>query len=130
MATVSVALCLTVVGCGSGRPNASEAAALAEHVGTYQASADGGDGALLEGTVRVVGGCLTVRQGDAGDAFLPLFPDDEVRWSRGRLDYDGQSYSDGDAIALTGGSSGWLDEVVIPKSCDATALTPWTVAAQ
>ncbi|WP_134767805.1 hypothetical protein [Nocardioides sp. 1609] len=121
---------LVVAGCGTDKPDSTESAALAEHVGTYQAFGEGGNGALLEGTVRVVDGCLTVVRGD-GEAYLPFFPDDEVRWNGGRLDYLGETFGDGDAIALGGGVSGIVEGATVPENCDVKPrLTPWTVAQE
>jgi hypothetical protein len=130
VAPTCVAVLLVVAGCGPDRPDAIEAKALAEHVVTYKATVDGGDNALLEGTVQVVDGCFIVTQEGLQSAYLPLFPDDEVRWVDGRLEYNGEAYSDGDTIALPGGLSGRPDEAVVPESCAATGLTPWTVATQ
>lgn len=122
---------LSLAGCSSDEPDSRESAALAEHVGTYEATGDGGAAALLEGAVRLLDGCFTVEQRGVRDGFLPLFPDDEVAWSDGRLDYDGKTYGEGDAIALGGGETGNVEGATIPDDCTtASGLTPWTVTQQ
>lgn len=122
---------MMLAGCGSDKPDSTDSAALGQHVGTYQATGTGGDSALLEGTVRLLDNCFTVEQEGVPGRFLPLFPDDEVGWSDGRLDYDGKTYGDGDTIALGGGESGIVEGAAIPENCDATSgLTPWTVAQE
>ena len=134
MTLVLVALTVTglsLAGCSSDKSDSTESAALGEHVGTYEATGDGGDAALLEGTVRLLDSCFTVEQRGVRDGFLPLFPDDEVAWSGGRLDYDGKTYGEGDAIALGGGESGIVDGATIPDDCNtASGLRPWTVTQQ
>jgi hypothetical protein len=120
----SALACLAGTGCTAD--GSENAAAVAEHVATYEPSGDGGDGALLEGTVLVVDGCLVVKQ-DVGGRYLPFFPAGEVEWSDGSLRYGGRSYWDGDAIALGGGASGASKPM--PASCGELAdLTRWMVA--
>jgi hypothetical protein len=115
---------LAVAGCNAEQPG--NVAEVAKHVGTYRAVGEGGDGALLEGTVRIVEGCFLVQQ-DTGGRYLPFFPEGEVRWSNGGLNYNGEDYGDGDAIALGGGASGKLEP--LPANCGAqTGLSRWTVA--
>ena len=122
---------LMLAGCGSDEPDSTKSAVAAEHVGTYQATGTGGDGALLEGTARLVDDCFTVEQEGVRTRFLPFFPDDEVDWRDGRLDYDGRTYGDGDPIALGGGASGIVEGAAIPANCDEfSGLPPWTVAQQ
>lgn len=65
---------------------------------------DAGMDALLEGTLRTDGGCVRVEFD--GGAAMPTFPAGEVEWADGVLVWRGESYSDGDPIALGGGFGG------------------------
>ena len=109
-------------GCSAG---ASEAAS--GHVGTYEATGEGGDGALLEGTARLNNGCFFV-VASTGERFLVYFPDDEVEWSEEGLRYGGSTYGTGDSIALGGGVSSASRPV--PSDCRERfeSLPQWTVA--
>ncbi len=112
-------------GCGWG-PSAS-ADQVADHVGTYEAFGEGGNSALLEGVVRVVGGCFLVET-DLGERYLPYFPEDEVEWSDEGLRYAGRTYREGDAVALGGAVSGPSSRP-LPARCGELAGAPrWTVA--
>lgn len=118
----AVLACFAGAGCG-GEPSSDPEAA--EHVGTYRAVGEGGDAALLEGTVRLIDGCFVVEQ-DPGGRYLPFFPEDEVTWSDAGLRYGGNTYGEGDVIALGGGASGTL--APMPERCGAVAnMTRWTV---
>jgi hypothetical protein len=122
-ATVSLALlCAAGAGCSAGPSDAVSA-----HVGTYEAAGEGGDGALLEGTVRLEDGCLFV-EASADERFLAYFPDDEVEWSGRGLRYGGSTYGSGDSIALGGGTSSATRPV--PSDCRERFedLAQWTVA--
>ena len=108
-----------------GAEDSSRADEAAKHVGTYRASGEGGDGALLEGTVRIVDGCFLVED-KGGPRYLPYFPDDEVRRNGEGLEYSGASYGDGAAIALGGGVSGSPEPM--PANCSGlNGLVRWTV---
>lgn len=124
LATASVAL-LAVIGAGCSADAADEAV---RHVGTYEAIGQGGDWALLEGTVRLVDGCLLVEQDDLGERYLVYFPDDEVAWSRDGLVYAESTYGAGDGIALAGGVA--ADYRPVPADCRErfAGLTQWIVA--
>ena len=99
-APVTLALLVTLgAGCsGDGQGDASR------HVGTYEAFGEGGNGALLEGTVQVVDGCFFV-EASTGERVLVYFPEDEVEWTDGALRYADSTYRAGDSIALGGGSA-------------------------
>ena len=124
LATAALALlCASAAGC-----SASESGNASRHVGTYDSYGEGGDAALLEGTVRLVDGCLFVEQRDVGERYLVYFPDREVEWSDDGLRYAGSTYGAGDAIALGGGASGVPQPV--PSDCRQRfeTLPQWTVA--
>ena len=65
---------------------------------------DAGMDALLEGTLRTDGGCVRVEFGD--DSAMPTFPVGDAEWADDTLVWRGESYSDGDPIALGGGFGG------------------------
>ena len=77
---------------------------VSRHVGTYEATGEGGDGALLEGTVQLDDGCFLVEATD-GERVVVYFPEDEVEWREDGLKYAGSTYRTGDSIALGGGGS-------------------------
>lgn len=122
-ATVTLALlCVAGAGCSAGTSEE-----VSGHVGTYEATGEGGDGALLEGTVRVNDGCFFV-EASTGERFLVYFPDDEVEWSDEGLRYGASTFETGDSIALGGGVSSASRPV--PSDCRERfeALPQWTVA--
>lgn len=122
-ATVSLALlCAAGAACSAGTSDE-----IADHVGTYEPTGEGGDGALLEGTVRLEDGCLYV-EASTGERFLAYFPEDEVEWSDRGLRFGGSTYGSGDSIALSGGTSSATRPV--PPDCRERfeALTQWTAA--
>lgn len=122
-ATFTVALlCAVGSGCSTGEPDE-----VSRHVGTYEAAGEGGDGALLEGTVQLVDGCFFVEV-STGERFLVYLPEDEVEWSDERLRYASSTYGAGDSIALGGGVSSASRPV--PSDCRERfeALPQWTVA--
>lgn len=92
-----------------------------------RATGEGGDGALLEGTVRLEDGCFLV-EASTGERFLTYFPEDEVEWSDEGLRYGGSTYGSGDSIALGGGIAS--DSRPVPSDCRerSETLTQWTVA--
>lgn len=80
LATVTLALlCAAGAGCSAGTSED-----VSGHVGTYKATGEGGNGALLEGTVRLNDGCFFV-EASTGERFLVYFPGDQVDWSDERL---------------------------------------------
>jgi hypothetical protein len=122
-ATVTLALvCAVGAGCSAEKPDE-----VSRHVGTYEAAGEGGDGALLEGTVQLVDGCFFVEV-STGERFLVYFPEDEVEWTDEGLGYAGSTYGAGDDIALGGGGSSASRPE--PSDCreDFKGLPQWTVA--
>jgi hypothetical protein len=122
-AAVTLALlCAAGAGCSAGTTEETSG-----HVGTYAATGEGGDGALLEGTARINDGCFFV-EASTGERFLVYFPDDEVEWSDEGLRYDGSTFGAGDSIALGGAVSSASRPV--PSDCRVRfeALSQWTVA--
>lgn len=114
--------CAAGAGCSAGTSDE-----VADHVGTYEATGEGGDGALLEGTVQLDDGCFVV-EANAGERFLVYFPEDEVKWSDEGLGYAGATYGSGDSIAVGGGASSVSRPV--PSDCREgfEALPQWIVA--
>lgn len=109
-------------GCSAGTSDEAT-----RHVGTYKATGEGGDGAILEGTVLLDDGCFIVET-SAAERFLVYFPEDEVEWSKEGLRYGGSTYSNGDSIALSGGGADASRP--IPPDCRERfeGLRHWTVA--
>ena len=75
---------------------------------------------ILDGTIRIADGCMTVRWQGA-DVVL-MFPDDEVAWDPDTavLTYGGNDYGDGDTISLEaivhyGRTSGSVPETCPPS---------------
>jgi hypothetical protein len=122
-ATVMLAL-LCAAGAGCSEEKSYE---VSRHVGIYEATGEGGDAALLEGTVQLDDGCFFV-EASTGERFLVYFPEDEVEWSDEGLRYAGSPYGTGDSIALGGGGSS--DSLPVPSECRErfAALRQWTVA--
>ncbi|MFC7359047.1 hypothetical protein [Nocardioides astragali] len=121
--TVTLALlCVAGAGCSAGTSDE-----VSRHVGTYEATGEGGDGALLEGTVQLDDGCFFV-EASTSERFLVYFPADEVEWSDEGLRYAVSTYGTGDSIALGGGGSSASRPV--PSDCRERfeALPQWTVA--
>lgn len=116
-----------VLACAAAGCRDGAAEEVARHVGTYDATGEGGDAALLEGTVRLDGGCFLVETA-VGGRFLVAFPRDEVAWRDGGLRRAGRTYAAGDRIALAGGSGA---EWPVPRACrGARASLPWWTVAQ
>ncbi|WP_210651429.1 hypothetical protein [Nocardioides sp. SYSU D00065] len=119
---IGALLCAVSAGCSTGTSDA-----LSHHVGTYEATGEGGDGALLEGTVRLADGCFLV-ESTTSERFLVYFPGNEVGWSDKGLRYAGTTYGAGDSIVLGGGASSgsWP----VPSACRERfeALPQWIVA--
>lgn len=118
----ALVLAYAAAGCGDGA-----AAEVARHVGTYDATGEGGDAALLEGTVGLDDGCFLVETASR-ERFLVAFPRDEVAWRDGGLRYAGTTYAAGDRIALGGGTGA---ERPVPSACrGAHESLPWWTVAQ
>ena len=114
-------VCTSGIGCSAETSDEAP-----RHVGTYKATGEGGDGALLEGTVRLDDGCFIVET-SAAERFLVYFPDDEVGWSEEGLHHGGSTYSNGDSIAVGGG--GVDSSRPVPPDCRERfeGLRQWTV---
>lgn len=84
---------------------------------------DAGMDALLEGTLRVVDGCVTVESADAASV-VPVFPVGDATWSDDTLTRRGETYRSGDAIALGGGFSAGttMEGAYIPEGCASLEL--------
>lgn len=99
-------------------------------VPTYEPRGDGGDAALLDGTLVLAGGCFYVMPAD-GKRVLAVFPVDEVETDGNTLTYSDVEYVDGDPISVGGGAlSGGSEvraEAVMPESCDSDGSL-WLVA--
>ena len=109
-ATVALALAYASgAGCSAGTSDDAP-----RHVGTYRATGEGGDGAMLEGTVRLDDGCFIVET-SAAERFLVYFPENEVEWSKEGLQYADSTYSNSDSIALAGG--GVVASRPVPPDC-------------
>lgn len=79
---------------------------------------DGGDAALLEGTVSVTDVCLTVVD-ELGQRWLPVFQRPRTTWDGTTLTYGGTGYTDGSRIRLGGGGSGSTDSAdYAPDGCE------------
>jgi len=101
-------------------------------VATYEPNGEGGEGALLGGTLRDLGECLYIEPAD-GTRFLPVFPDGSVTTSPRSLTHHRRDYSPGDAMALGGGevdsSAALPEQLSVPERCrGATHL--WLVNQQ
>jgi hypothetical protein len=75
---------------------------------------------VLDGTIHISDGCMTVRW--QGDDVVLLFPADEVTWDAkvAEFTYGGQAYGDGDPISLEsivhfGRTSGSVPEACPPS---------------
>ena len=75
---------------------------------------------VLEGTIRIADGCMTVRW--QGDDVVLMFPADEVSWDAeaAAFTYAGRAYRDGDPISLEaivhfGRTSGSIPEACPPS---------------
>ena len=117
-------MAVSIGGCGDG-----DRAADVEGVATYEAYGDGGDLALLEGSLVVDADCVYVLGPDGG-RLLPVFPSDEVRRTGDTVELRGDELSDGDEVSLSGGGQepSALDQegYRVPDGCD-TTLPVWIV---
>lgn len=111
---------MAVSGCSTTPPEADTGSPAASYVRT--SSWGEGDSALLEGTVTLEDGCLTVVDA-AGQAVVPIFPTD-FSWSEesGSLSGLGHTFSVGDPVSLGGGYVDAPPSVAehLPRSCAGT----------
>lgn len=119
--TVSaLALASTATGCGD------EGGSESPLVATYAAAGEGGDGAVLEGTLVLENGCTYV-DGAGGNRWLPIFVD-VVTGDGEALTYGTETLEYGDEVSLTGGESSITDGVEIPEACSLD-VPVWRVVA-
>lgn len=89
-------------------------------VAQYERAGEGGDDALLEGTLRHVNGCLIV-ESDGGRIVIPAFPYNEVTWNGVTFSWEDASFEVGEHVRFAGGyTSSAPSFVTIPHSCDAS----------
>ncbi|GAA3799786.1 hypothetical protein GCM10022273_08250 [Cellulomonas soli] len=82
-------------------------------------TSEGGDSALLEGTLALDSGCLTVVSTLDGSRVLPVFRQAAVAWDGTTLQVDGGSYVVGDTISLSGGYSPQpVSAAYVPADCE------------
>lgn len=81
---------------------------------------EAGMDALLEGTLRVEGGCVQVEDIYAG-LVVPTFPAGDATYAEGVLTWRGEEYRTGEPIALGGGFTGTASypsaSGYMPKAC-------------
>lgn len=81
-------------------------------------SSDGGDDALLDGTVQVSDSCLVIVDG-LGQTWLPIFQRPRTTWDGATLTYNGGPYTNGSGIRLGGGFHDEPTEAdYAPEGCD------------
>lgn len=86
-----------------GAPSASDAPDRGGVVAFVEDTSEGGDSALLEGTLALDSGCLTVVSVLDDSRVLPVFKRAAVTWDGTTLQVSGGSYVVGDTISLAGG---------------------------
>lgn len=116
---IAVTLAAMLGACSSSdgtTPNEAGQPIVATHPGK---PGSGGFGALLEGTIAVTDGCVTMLD-STGAAITPVFPESQVE-PAGPPDvikFRGKTYRDGDRLVLTGGESPGYK---LPKGCPSQA---------
>ena len=81
-------------------------------------SNDGGDSALLEGTLRVSDASVVIVD-DLGQTWLPIFQRPRTTWDGTTLTYNGAPHTDGGSISLGGGFNDEpLEADYAPQGCD------------
>jgi hypothetical protein len=103
---------LLLVGCGPP-PDFGPIAVYDPHGLHYESN-------ILEGTIHVSEGCMTVRW--QGDDVVLLFPSDEVTWDpkATAFTYGGKAYADGDAISLEAIVHFGRTAGSVPEACPAS----------
>ncbi|TDE88347.1 hypothetical protein EXU48_23525 [Occultella glacieicola] len=129
-AALACALTLAVGACSAGPAEPSEDDR-PDALATWSAQdAEGGDGAVLVGTLELAGGCLVVRtevplEADPSQPMevTPVFPWPEVEWDGQTLRVQGMSVTVGERIELGGGLGSVPlredERVEIPENCPA-----------
>jgi len=114
---------VTLSACGGG-------AEAPDSVATYEPHGEGGNTALLEGTLTHEDDCFYVDTTD-GERFVPIFPTGSVETSGSTLTYAGADYAPGQGIALGGGESPRTADVAreanMPTGC-AQDVALWVVS--
>jgi hypothetical protein len=113
-AALTTLLLVTLAACGSGAEAPEDAA-------TYEPHGEGGNAALLEGTLTHEGDCFYVDTTE-GERFLPIFPSDSVETSGSTLTYADTAFEPGEGIALGGGETPRTADIAeaanVPSGCD------------
>ena len=125
VAASAVLTAIVMSGC-TGAPEPAPAPG-EEPVASYVPAGEGGDSALLTGTLHVADNCLTVTD-ELHQTWVPVFPRNETTWTAGTLNYANSSYTPGETIELRGGATE-VDpdpDLFIPDSC--RSIPRWVVA--
>ncbi|MHA7277672.1 hypothetical protein ACX80O_14300 [Arthrobacter sp. Hz1] len=85
-------------------PTPTTPVAAGSPLATYTPFGEGGDAALLTGTLVLEDGCLYIEASDT-TRVLAYFPDTAVSWSDGVLSFFGTDYELGQEISVGGGGS-------------------------
>lgn len=116
---VTCSLALFTAGCSQSPSSEIEGQGLS----TYEASpGDGGDSALLEGTLMDAGGCLYVETPE-GQSVIPILPAGQVSWDGQVLEIDQravekQTVEVGGSISVGGGyRTGGVSDYPVPEDC-------------
>lgn len=122
-AALTTLLLVTLVACGAGAEAPKDAA-------TYEPHGEGGNAALLEGTLTHEDDCFYVDTPE-GERFLPVFPSDSVETHGSTLTYAGTGFEPGQGIALGGGETPRTADIAeaadIPSGC-AEDVALWVVS--
>ena len=104
---------VVLTGCGASPASAPQVDVT---VATYESTGPGGDGAQLQGVLRVSeGGCVVVETESQG-MITPVFPADEINDATGALfEYKNVTYNEGEQIDLGGGAPS--PSTNLPEAC-------------
>lgn len=118
--TVGTVLVLALAACSG--PEGGTGIVEGGPVAYVAASSDGGDAALLEGTLKVSDSCVVIVD-EFGQTLLPIFQRPRTTWDGTTLTYNGKPYTDGSSISLGGGYNDEpLDADYVPEACDADGV--------
>lgn len=114
--------CLSLGACGLGN-DVGDLDAPDSPVARYDWDpADGGDQALMEGTLELIDGCLSiVGTGDAeGLTAVPVFSRALTAWNAETrvLTYGGRDYALGDFVSAGGGWGPPSEDMTVPEACE------------
>lgn len=114
--TVGTVLALALAACSG--PEGGTGIVEGGPVAYVAASSDGGDDALLEGTLKVSDSCVVIVD-EFGQTLLPIFQRPRTERDGTTLTYNGKPYTDGSSISL---GEGYYDEPrdadYAPQECD------------